>query len=210
MPASPYKTTVSAASETFDLTILATVKAELGIPDATETYDDALETFITQASRACATYCNRVFAEETLVDSFRLTSSTDKLLLSRMPVSSITSVVEDGTTLAADEYEFEAATGFLWRLDGDDNRSCWSCGKIVVTFVAGYELLETLPHDVERACIVTVKQNYFAKTRDPMVKEVDVPGVERVSYWVGSMPGDNGALPAEAEALLDPFRIIAV
>lgn len=212
MSALPYKTTVSVAAASRDLTTLATVKTELGITDTT--LDAWLSAQITQASQAAATYCNRVFAKETLLDYFRLDCGAEKLLLSRQPVASITSVVEDGATLTAADYEFEAATGFLWRLDGSDNRSWWAAAKIVATHISGYELLATLPTDIEKACIVMVKQAYFAKTRDPMVKgeSIEIPGVEtrRTDLWVGSVPGDNGAIPQEAEGLLGPYRIIPI
>lgn len=212
MSALPYKTTVSVAAASIDLTLLATVKTELGITDTG--LDAWLATQITQASQAAATYCNRVFAQETLLDYFRLDCGADKLLLSRIPVASITTVVEDGVTLTAADYELEASTGFLWRLDGADNRSCWAAAKIVVTFIAGYELLATLPPDIERAAIILVKQAYFAKQRDPLVKgeTVEIPGVEtrRSDFWVGSVPGDNGGIPLEAQALLDPYRIILI
>jgi hypothetical protein len=210
MSAIPYKTTVSVVATSIDLTVLATVKAELVLTTVDAARDALLAAFITQASNVCANYCNRMFAEETLVDHFRLSCYADCLVLSRMPVTSITTVVENGVTLTADDYEFDVATGFLWRLDGEDNRSCWSSSKIVVTYVAGYELLATLPYDIERACITLVKQSYFAKTRDPMVKAVDLPGLERTEYWVGSVPGDSSTLPDEVQALLNPYRIIAV
>jgi hypothetical protein len=213
MSASPYKTTVSVAAASRDLTVLATVKQELGIANTSQ--DAWLATQITQASQACATYCNRVFAQETLVDYFRLQNQAAELLfLSRFPVASVDAVVENDVTLDASQYEYEAATGFLWRLDGSDVRSRWSYAKVAVTFKGGYELLETLPPDIERACIVLVKQNYFAKVRDPMVKgsEVDIPDVrrERTDYWVGSASSDNGALPSEVQSLLDPYIVPSI
>lgn len=206
----PYKTTVSEAAASIDLTTLATVKAELGITNGTSDAD--LARFITQMSHAAATYCNRVFAKETVVDYFRPQNecrSTDKLLLSRFPVGTITSVVEDGTTLDAADYEVDPTTGFLWRLS-DDERTSWALAKIVATYAGGYELLDELPNDVERAVIVMVKQAWFAKSQDPMAKAEEVPGVYRIERWVGTAPGEIGAIPAEAEALLDPYRIFPI
>ena len=43
-------------------------------------------------------------------------------------------------TLAADNWELDAATGELWRLDGDDRRVAWPAAKIVVAYAAGYLL----------------------------------------------------------------------
>lgn len=209
MIAQPYKSTVSTAAASFDLTVLATVKEELAITDTDA--DAKLTRLIAMSSAAVEKYCNRVFAQETLIDTFRLNDdgAVPCLLLSRMPVSSISSVVEDGTTLTAADYELVAAKGELWRVDSDDEQQNWENAKIVVTFVAGYELLDGLPQDVERAAIELVKQGWFALSRDPLVKSEDVPGVLSTAYWVGEM-GDNGAVPPHAASLLDKYRIIPI
>jgi len=206
----PYKTTISEAADSIDLTTLATVKSELGITNGAS--DTELARLITQASQTIATYCNRVFAKEIVVDHFRLQNecrSTDKLMLSRFPVGAISSVVEDGDALTADDYEVDQKTGFLWRLSSDEH-TAWAQAKVLVTYAGGYELLDELPTDIERAAIVLVKQAWFGKSRDPMVKGEEVPGVLRTDYWVGATPGDNGALPAEVEGLIGPYRIISI
>jgi hypothetical protein len=61
--------TVTTPASSYDLTALATVKTELGITDNTE--NDKLRTWITQASIIAASYCRRVFARETLTETFR-------------------------------------------------------------------------------------------------------------------------------------------
>lgn len=203
----PYSSTVTSAASSYDLTVLATVKEELGITDSSS--DDLLSRLITEQSAVAATYCRRVFAQETIVDSFRLPCfSCDPIILSRRPVASITSIVEDGTTLDAADYEFDATTGFVWRLD-DDERISWPAVKAVVTFVAGYELLTTLPRDIERAVLALIKRTAFGRTRDPMAKAEEVAGIGRTEYWVGNVPGSNG-MPAEAVALLDPHREVTI
>ena len=64
--------------------MLATVKAELGITDRSE--DENLARWIKQASDAVSKHCNRVFAQETLSETFRLKCREDGLLLARFPV----------------------------------------------------------------------------------------------------------------------------
>ena len=54
--------TVVKPASSFDLTVLATVKAELGIADRAS--DAALAGYIKQASEVVAKFCNRVFALE--------------------------------------------------------------------------------------------------------------------------------------------------
>lgn len=202
----PYMTTVSVASTLpRALANIDTVKLELGITVATS--DSLIKTAIDQQSVVAESYCKRVFAKETLIDSFRLTCrGWAPLSLSRWPVVSITSVVEDTTTLTAADYELDASAGMLWRLDGSDRRSSWSSAKIVVTFVAGYALPIGLPRDIERAVTLMVKQAWFSARRDPLVKQENVPGVYEATYWIGAV-GDDAGLPPEAAALLDQYRM---
>lgn len=200
----PYNTTVASAAASRDLTTLATVKQELGV--TTSTSDEILGRFITEQSVFAATYCGRQFTQETLVDLFRLhCADYNALILSRAPIVSITSIVENSATLAVGEYEFDADTGEVWRLNGSDQRMAWAAGKVTVTFVGGYQLLATLPYDVERGVIELVKELYYAKTRDPMVRAEAVEGIGRTEFWVGSVPG-GGTISAAAARYLDPYR----
>lgn len=202
--ASPYKTTVVTVAGSRDLTTLETVKQELSITDSSK--DAFIDRLIAEMSAFATTYCQRQFAQETLVDSFRPKSTVcSPLILSRAPVTSITSIVENGTALGAGDYEYDPETGFVWRLNGSDQRIAWQCGKIEVTFVGGYELLGDLPFEVERGVIEMVKEAFFAKTRDPMVKAEDVEGIGRQEFWVGNVPG-GGAISQTAARYLDPHR----
>ncbi len=205
----PYDLAVTAAAASKDMTLLATVKTELGITAST---DDAwLALVIQEESAAAVAYCNREFARETVAESFRLEGEercVAGLYLSRVPVASIASVVEDGVTLTAADYELAAADGRLYRLDGDGNRSTWARAKIVVTYTGGYVMLTTLPQDLERAVRTLVKQRWFARTRDPLVKGASLDGVMSEQYWVGDV--NTVGMPAEVTAVFDRYRRIAV
>ena len=209
MSASPFKTVVVTPGASLDLTTLATVKTELGI---TDTDNDAwLQTKITQTSVAIAPACRRVFQQETVADYFNLgwRSSDEALVLSRFPVNEVVSVTESNSVLPVDQYDVDSSKGLLWRVRGDC-RSAWIGGRIAVTYSAGYVLLTTLPHDLEQACILLVKQNYFAKTRDPLIKSVAIPGVSTYDYWVGSTgKGGGGGMPPEVQTLIEPYKTIA-
>ena len=209
MSASPFKTVVVTPGASLDLTTLATVKTELGI---TDTDNDAwLQTKITQTSVAIASACRRVFQQETVADYFNLgwRSCDEALVLSRFPVNEVVSVTESNSVLAADQYDVDSSKGMLYRMRGDC-RSAWTGGRIAVTYSAGYVLLTTLPHDLEQACILLVKQNYFAKTRDPLIKSVAIPGVSTYDYWVGSTgKGGGGGMPPEVQTLIEPYKTIA-
>lgn len=191
------------------LAALSTIKRELEITGGAD--DLFLQDLITQASAAIEGWCNRMFAREGLAETFRLCRARSVLHLARWPVVAITSVVEDGTALGIADYEFDPASGELWRLDGDDGRTGWSAGKIAVAYQAGYALPgaidRDLPDDLERACIEAVKARWFARLRDPLAKSEQVQGVASTNYWVPNESSDDPGLPPAAIGLLARHRL---
>jgi Phage gp6-like head-tail connector protein len=184
------------AADTYDLTTLATVKAELGIVDREE--DEALASMIRQASGVIADHCNRVFALETVEETIRLNRRMHELVLERFPVTEIASVIENGVTLTEDDYEADLAAGTLRRLR-NDTRDWWT-SKIVVTYSAGYSLLDAVPMGIERACITLVRQYRFGADRDPMLRASGLDNVGNSSYF------NVTALSPEVTGLLEPHR----
>ena len=207
--------TVVTPGTSVDLTILANVKAELGITSTTE--DANLETWIDQASGVITAACNRVFAKETVEESFRVRvqygkqwPEPEKIILQRAPVTSITSVVEDSTTLVrGTDYEIDYDSGVLTRLSGD-YETRWSFSTLVIRYVTGYDLLGELPIAIERATISLVKSYRSAATRDPMLKSEEVPGVLTQTFWVGSVGDVLNGLPQDVETLIAPYRNVAI
>jgi hypothetical protein len=211
---------VNTAATTYDLTTLAAVKSELNLVTTAE--DAKLSTWISQASNACASYCDRVFGQETVTETFRQkfsyplrssqqTRGLETMLLTRTPVSAIVSITQDGTLLTQDvDYQLDPAEGILYRLDSTtDTLMSWYFGKLTVNYTGGYALVGSLPHNIERACISTVVSFRAASGRDSTVKQESIPGVLETQYWVGGI-GDNGTLTPDVTALLDPFRNIGV
>jgi hypothetical protein len=208
-------TTVTPPADT-DLTTLASVKAELSLANGTD--DAAILAMIGQASAAIERDLNRgALGLASYVETFRAPPSTGgysgrgrlRLMLSRTPVATITSIVEDGVTLTAGtDFDFEADTGFVNRIAGGRVRE-WTAQTIQVTYDAGYILprfpARDLPADIERACLSLVKLYYFARNRDPLVKSEDVQGAVNTAYFVG---GD--AIPPDIAGLLDRFREISI
>jgi hypothetical protein len=188
------------------LTTLATVRDEIGITD--DAADARLERWIDEASERIETYLARVLAAETVRETFRLTGAPGCLGLARRPVTAITSIDADGVTLASDQYEIDAAAGLLYPISGD-RRVRWSASTVIVTYTAGYMSVEALPRPIETACIDLLRHRWAARDRDPMLRSLAIPGVVTEQYWVGAT-GDDGAMPPEIAALLDPFRTVTV
>lgn len=196
------------------LTTVMTVKSELGIPMSDVSQDALLTSFIDQASDAIVTFCGRPFAKE----SYRETIpgyGTTRLMLSRTPIVTVSSVVADSEVIT--DYLLEnPEAGILFRKQGWQwaptlgwNITFHPVGNsenlnFTVEYTAGYVLpgdqgTRTLPHNIERACIDTVKAWYSAKERDPAITGERI-GDYQVSYAQG--------LPASVMQMLAPWRRI--
>jgi hypothetical protein len=195
-------------ASTIDLTTLDAVKSEMQISGGAD--DDWLRQRIGDASDAIASYCRRVFGAETIRQTVRLdgrdgTLSPECLTLDRWPVSSITSVTEDGAVLLASEWELDGV--LLYRLT-DDTRISWYARKVVIVYVAGYALVTDLPRGIERACILAVANMYSARGTDRRIRSETVDGIGSTSWFDADKGG--GLLPSEAIDLLRPHRFPSV
>lgn len=190
---------VTTPAESYNLVRLDAVRDALGITESGE--DEQLATWIKQASGAVTKHLNRVLAQETVEETFRLSTVTESLLLSRYPVASIVSVTEFDTVLAATDYELHAASGVLTRLSADAP-VCWSAGKIVVQYVAGYAL-DDVPDEVQRAVIMLVSQYRYGSDRDPQLRSETTDGAGSSSYFDGM---EAGGLSPEVRGLLAEHR----
>jgi hypothetical protein len=207
--------TVVTPASTQDLTTLANVKAEIGITGTAE--DTNINLWIDQASSVIAGECNRVFGQETVLESCGVGAPIgmqwpeyERIVLTRNPVASITTLVEDGNTLVSGtDYEVDKDSGIITRLIGDFERRWWF-RTLAVTYVAGYQLLGTLPEAIERACISLVKQFRYAAQRDPLLKSEDIPGVLSQTFWVGGVGEKSNGLPLDVETLIAPYRNPAI
>ncbi len=194
-----------------DLTILETVKAELGIAVLDTSQDDRLTTLIKQASGIISAYCDDIFAQETITETYWSDFPSEwasSFMLTREPVSSIVSVVVDDVALDPSEYRL-GDDGHLHRIDplvGGWNHWVWMT-TAVIKYTAGYPLLDDLPYGIERAAILLCKDYFYSTSRDPRVRSEEIPGVRNVSYWIGGNTGATAnTLPPDVIALLDPFK----
>lgn len=196
--------TIVTPATTFNLTTVAAVRTQLGLTDNSET--ENLARWISQASDTIAKFCNRIFAEETVAETFRLKRREFGLLLTRFPASAIVSVVENDTTLTTvSDYELasDGSGGVLNRLRNDRD-SEWPIGKIVVTYTAGYALPNGLPEGIERAAIMLVSQYRNTSDRDPQIRSEAIEGSGSTSYFDG-LESQAGLAP-EVVGLISKHR----
>lgn len=203
--------TVNTAATVTNLTTLERVKSELRIKSDTD--NDLLTSKIGEASSAIQAYLGYTLARETVTEVFRPDSPyawREQLILNRTPVVSITSAEEDDVAVDSDEYEVDKPIGALYRLDSSGYRSCWQfCKSAEVVYSGGWKMPgesgRTLPEGIEAACVALVRSYWFNRTRDPLVKSEEIPGVMSQSYWIGGV-GQSGELPPDVISMLHPFR----
>ena len=195
-------------SPTNDLTTLEFARVELG----TAGTDEDMQRLIARASAACLRFCNRrTFGRETLRQTenvrpwyspYPIGATGSGIMLDNELDVSIASVLDGDTTLAADEYFVE--DGVLQRTaNGARYGWCWG-GPVVIEYAAGFDP-DTMPLDIEQACLSTMRAWHFGRGRDPYIRSQSAEGVGSVTYATG--PAETGgALPAEAGALLSPWR----
>ncbi|MEI7605917.1 MAG: hypothetical protein WCJ64_00900 [Rhodospirillaceae bacterium] len=204
--------------------LVTTIDVELELNDL-PSFDSnfAFNYIIPSASAAIANYCNRDFALTGYTETFRTrppggysSTAQAKLMLSRCPVVTVTSITEgtDSPLVAGTDYEFDTETGFVYRLNGADSRRDWTAPKITVVYTAGFVLpsesggsylttTSTLPDDVWRAAILLCRDWYLARSRDVTMRSITLDGAA-VTLGTGN-PGT--VLPAHVEALLSPWKL---
>ena len=210
--------TVTTAATDRTLLTLAEIQAATGATDAADAA--ALAVLKARVAAAIARECcvsvdgvtPPTLRLEVLTEAFRLDRTDDNsrftlpvghVLLSRGPVVSITSVVEDGVTLPADEYEINATNCRLYRMDGDDERTSWASAKVTVVYTAGWS---AVPDDLKLAASKLARILWTEEgpnAREPGLKRHNVDGVGEREYWVSS--NDEPLMSNEITELLSPY-----
>lgn len=204
------------------LTTLATVLDELGLTEDSGARDARLERYINSASAAIARYCSRQFhRSDGIVERLDGHGGTD-LVLGRRPVLDVTSVVVDGATLDAADYElYDVArgipgilyrhTGWPWtaRLAAGYSSEPWPGSEkrsIVVTYDGGWVTPEqnaqglfsgaarTLPYDLEDACVRYVTMRFQRRSVDPSKQAVAQENKSYNLFFAGDMPPEIATL----------------
>ncbi|WP_207479565.1 hypothetical protein [Arenibaculum pallidiluteum] len=183
------------------LTTSAALNAELGTTG--QDYDD----LIRQVSAEVETYCGRTFASASRTQTIRLPRWRERLILDRTPVVSIASVAQNGEALTADEIEIEdSGAGFLLRVDAAGCSLGW-CGKVVVTYVAGYA---STPADVERCVLDLCVRAYHGRGRDPLLRSERILDVIDQSWMDTDKVEMRGGLPVDVADRLCAYRVVSV
>lgn len=169
-------TTILAKAASYDLTDLATVKDELSLNGSNTSSDGWLDRAISQVSQMVANHTQRVFAPETVEDSFDIQQDPypyqtpggfPQLQLTRWPVLSVVSVVQTialNTTQALTEgkdFKVDPATGQLLRLNPFTGvGTIWEAMPVTVQYTAGYGDLVIEPKAIPASGPFTIEVAY--------------------------------------------------
>jgi len=208
-------TAVSAGEANRRLTTAAIFRASTGIGVAGD--DTEIEKAIDRVSELLVRECGLVetaggerptFRNERLTATWYETGYCRGDVLNlpwRVPVTGLTSVVENGVTLTAntDFVQIDAKPGRLRRLSAGQP-TLWSSSGIVVVFNAGWSAVTDVPPLVEAAVLEQVKAQWLARKRDPLLRSIAVPDFASASYSVGGgdSMGDAAILPQVLSAMV--------
>jgi gp6-like head-tail connector protein len=199
--------TVTVPPGTTKLIALADLKAILGIIDTAN--DTLLGNIIQRGSDAIAPFCNRVFAQRTVIETLPGTGG-QLLTLKFSPIVTLTSIAYAGEVVDSDAYtltEPEAGIVFCETYWAYTGHNC----SYTATYAHGYNLPDlagtnTLPHDIQQAALELCKGMWLARQRDPSVTMESVPDVYTVQYGQGKHGVAVGAIPTNVQELLLPYQ----
>lgn len=192
-------TVLGPTSPVYDLTTVEAVNAELNL--TSDTANDAeVAGQIAAASRIIATECDRTFALQDISERFhvRYHERLHALPLSCYPVTLLTSVTVNDVLLDSINYELDARSGLLWRL----NHGHWH-GDITVLYQGGYDLPDDAEPSLSRACIELIRSQRNVIGSDANIRDIWV-GENRISYFGPQQM--NGSVPASIAPLIEPFK----
>lgn len=204
--------TVASPETSRNLVRLDYLRERLGITG--EGNDPELSRLIAARSQAIYAWCGiagdqlgrRTMALESIVATWMSGYRRSSLLVLpwRIPVVTITSIVEDGITLDADDYRVHPMSAMLERLDEDVPRA-WDSGKIVVTYTAGWVDIDddatTIPADLQEACLAECVSAWVGRKRDASLRSETMPDVHAYTVAFGQDGTRDRLLPETMSAL---------
>jgi hypothetical protein len=162
----------------FDILTLAEAKLLLGMSTTDTSQDAVLTMWITTFSMMMATYCNRTFAKETVMETWRETFD-GRLFLSHWPIKAgdVESVSDGSAPVDPSAYELEEKSGKLsFVVNPGGSVSMPWLTPTVVTYSGGYDLPTEAPPDLKQAAAILIRDEQI-RTR-----QAQVAGIRSISH----------------------------
>lgn len=154
------QTSVEVVTEAKCLDLITLHDAKVGLNMVATTSDEQVELMIKWCSAEIARMCNRVLAQETVIETI-LEGEGSRIWLTHYPVKEITEISEAGTVLTpVVDYNLEKKTGKLYRVGG----ALWGM-PTVIKYTGGYDLPQKAPPDLASAVLLVTREAFHAATR---------------------------------------------
>lgn len=201
----PLFTTVPVAAISRALVSLSDLREQLRIKPNDTANDVWLQKVINRTSLQAERFCNRVFVQQTYLDTFRTNAAgqTDEpLILSQAPVDPASLTITQDTIVLAPTTDvgLDQDAGLVYRVI--DPMQWTNTTGLSVQYVGGFA---TIPDDVQQAVLELCTIENSGRGRDPMLRASETPGLGRQEFWVGGLPG-GATIPQDIAGLLYPYR----
>lgn len=156
------ESSVEVVTEAKETALITVHDAKIGlniIIAGTDASNDQIELMIKWASNEIAKLCNRVFAQETVIETI-FALEGPRIYLSHYPVKQITEISDNGVILSTTDYNLEVKTGKLTRLGG----VTWTM-PTVIKYTGGYDLPQKAPPDLSAAALLVTREAINAAKR---------------------------------------------
>jgi len=198
-----------------ELSLITLFEAKNALNLTDEKSDDLIKFITIRASDEIARYCNRVFAQETVTETFLDINGHSKLFLERYPVKEIISVNNNGVLMPPNtNWQIDMLSGKMI------HRAGYFSVPTTVTYTGGYELPFESPPSLRQAAILAVREAYYASIRGDSTIRMIGHKESRVIYFdpnaalkasSGSSAGGGGSAATRSmKALLERFTRMEV
>jgi len=178
---------------------LTDVKTHLNI--VTTASDTELTSFLSFAVDAAQRWTGRILGDAASATEV-YDGGSAAIPLDRVPVTTVTSVSENGSTLASTAWTVDYSTGVLTRLGGSYSSQPWTPGvrNVSITYAAGYA---TSPPAATLAVLELVRHMWTTQRGS-------MQGMPRREIEDVYDPSVGMALPRRVTEMLEPLRVSGV
>jgi len=163
------------AADSYDFLTLDEAKLYLNIPSTDTSQDEWLTMMISINSAYIAEICNRTFAKETVVETWREIYD-GRVFLTRWPVkeTDITGVISAGYDWPV--FELEEASGKLSNVALYQAESSQWDQSVVIQYTGGYQLPDEAPLPLKQATAMLIRDEKIA------LQQAAVSGIRQLSH----------------------------
>src|SRR5262245_20264140 len=198
-------TVVTQPATNFGLMTLEDAKLALDIPAGDTSADAALTHQIEVQSGFIASMCNRVFAKEGVIETYRKCAAQE-IFLNRWPVkpADVVEITDNGSPVSyagdypddPSAYQLDSNSGMIFRVDG------WT-GPTVATYAGGYTLPTESPLALQQAMGLLLRQWYILWVGRGLQMRAVMHKSSRVMYYDPNAAANRGGANAATMNALD-------